>query len=70
VGPSSPRHGATPGCGGRGRPPDREGSCEYIESVSNSRQGVVLELGTWALEEQLAVKETRSSEKNSWPAFL
>jgi hypothetical protein len=27
----SPRHGASSGCGWRRRPPDMEGSCEYIE---------------------------------------
>jgi hypothetical protein len=31
VGPLSPRHGASSGCGWRERPPEMEGSCEYIE---------------------------------------
>jgi hypothetical protein len=26
-----PRHGASSGCGWRRRPPDMEGSCEYID---------------------------------------
>ena len=31
------------------RPPDMEGSCEYIEQVvADSQQGVVLQLGVWA----------------------
>jgi len=30
------------------RPPDKEGSCEYTEKiVADSRQGVVLQLGSW-----------------------
>jgi len=28
-----------------GRPPDMEDSCEYIESVADSRQGVFLQFG-------------------------
>jgi hypothetical protein len=41
----SPRHGASSGCGWRRRPPDTEGSCEYIEqAVADRRQGVVLQL--------------------------
>jgi predicted SAM-dependent methyltransferase len=31
IGPLSPRHGASLGCGYRRRPPDMDGSCEYIE---------------------------------------
>jgi hypothetical protein len=31
VGPLSPRHGASSGCGWRRRPPVLERSCEYIE---------------------------------------
>jgi len=30
------------------RPTDMEGSCEYIEAVVESRQGVVLQLDGWA----------------------
>ena len=37
----SPRHGASSGCGWRRRPPDTEGSCDYIEQgVADNRQGV------------------------------
>jgi hypothetical protein len=40
----SPRHSVSSDCGWRRRPPDIEGSCEYIEeATSNSRRGVVIQ---------------------------
>jgi hypothetical protein len=42
----SPQHGVSSGCRWRIRPLRMEGSCEYIEqTVAESRQGVVLQLG-------------------------
>ena len=36
------------------RPPGMEGSCECIEyAVADSRQGVVLQLGSWTRYQQL-----------------
>jgi hypothetical protein len=47
VGPLSPRHGASSGCGWRRRPPDMESSCVYTEqTVRDSGRGVVLQLVT------------------------
>jgi hypothetical protein len=41
------------------RPPDMEGSCEYIEqAVADSRQGVVFQLGGWAKCYQLLTLKT------------
>jgi hypothetical protein len=53
----SPRHGASLDFGWRRRPPDMVGSCEYIEeAVADSRQGVVLQLGSSAWRCQLTIK--------------
>jgi hypothetical protein len=50
----SPRHGASSSFGWRKRPPDMEGSYEYIEwADTNSRQRVFLQLGGWARSWQL-----------------
>jgi hypothetical protein len=45
---SPSHHGASSGCGWRRRPPNMDGSCEYIwKSVANSREGVVLQPWGW-----------------------
>jgi hypothetical protein len=56
-----------------GRPPDTKGNCKYMEQeVADSRQGVILHVGSWVEGKPLTVKSNllRNISKRFGPGLI